>query len=292
MKTSIPTLPPVLVLPLVMLFVLLCPLEAAAQRGGGGSGAPPMRTNTPFEDFVEELRLDNRTQVPAVSNLMVEGAKGATPLITQLFEVRQQILNFELANRSADKAPALQAHTEGAIRMAAAEAATFTQVYALLRQNQQSRAPGAFAQMAGFFYPPANPGAAGRSAVGSVLGRLDIFTNLFTLDNDQKREIRGWFDEAHKATAAARKGLAETRQAIVKAIQAGDQAAVDAAVAAYATHVTTMADAEMTVLARVLQRLTPEQRGNQRAISTAFALMRGFFVNDRRWDIIPDGKGY
>lgn len=286
-------LPYRLVIPAFLLLVALCPADAFAQRGGGGSGAPPMRPNTPFEDFVEALRLDLDDQVPPVQTLMVAGAKDTTPLVSELFQIRQQILNAELTNDAAAKAPALQAYVAGATKMAAAEAATFAKVYALLRPNQQSRAPGAFTQMAGFFFPPANPGAAGRGASGGALGRLDILTNLFTLTGDQKREIRGWLDETHKAAAPARKGLVETRAALAKAIQSGaDQAAIDAAAAAYAVHVTTMTEAEMLVLSAIIKKLTPEQRGNQRAISTAFSLMRGFFVNDRRWDIVPDGRAY
>jgi Spy/CpxP family protein refolding chaperone len=283
-----------MVLALILAAATVLPTPALAQRGGGASsGAPPMRANTPFEDFVEELRLDDKSQVPAVQQVMIDGAKGATALVTELFQARQTLLNLELTNKPADKPAALQAYVAGATKMAAAEAATFAKVYALLRPNQQSRAPGGFTQMAGFFFPEANPGQAGRGASGGALGRLDIFTNLFALDGDQKKEIRGWLDEAHKTTATARKGLIDTRATLAKAIQSGgDQAAIDAAAAAYAMHVTTMTDAEMTILARIIQRLTPEQRGNQRAISTAFALMRGVFVNDRKWDIVPDRKTY
>jgi Spy/CpxP family protein refolding chaperone len=252
-----------------------------------------MRANTPFEDFVEELRLDEKSQVPAVQKLMIDGATGASALVTELFQGRQTLLNLELGNKAAEKPAALQAYLAGATKMAAMEAATFAKVSAVLRPNQQSRAAGGFTQMAGFFFPEANAGQAGRGASGGALGRLDIFTNLFALEGDQKKEIRGWLDEAHKATAPARKGLIETRATLAKAIASGaDQAAIDAASAAYAVHVTTMTDAEMTVLARIIQRLTPEQRANQRTISTAFALMRGIFVNDRRWDIVPDRKAY
>jgi len=289
-----PTRPSSALLMILMCAALVLPTAALAQRGGaGGSGAPPMRANTPFEDFVEELRLDAKAQVPPVQQVMVEGAKGASPLVSELFQVRQTLLNLELGNKAADKPAALQAYLAGAAKMATMEAATFAKVYALLRPNQQSRAPGGFTQMAGFFFPEASAGQAGRGASGGLVGRLDIFTTLFGLDGDQKKEIRGWLDEAHKSTAPARKGLLETRAALATVIQSGgDQAAIDAAAAAYAVHVTTMTDAEMTMLARIIQRLTPEQRGNQRAISTGFGLMRGIFVNDRKWDIVPDRKAY
>lgn len=287
--------------PLVLLLTtVFLPAGALAQgtaRGGGlesrGSGAPPMRANTPFEDFVEVLRLDLKSQVPETQRLMVEGTTNATALIDELFKLRQQLLNLVLNDQAADKGPVLTAYANGAARMAAAEAATFSQVYALLRPNQQSRAAGAFTQMAGFFFPPANPGRAGRGGSGAALGRLDILTNLFTLTGDQKREIRTALDAAHKALADTRKGLGDARQALFSAIHAGaDQAAIDNAAAAYATHVTAMTDAEMAAFALIYGKLTPEQRGIQPALATAFTLMRGFFVDNRRWDIVPDGRTY
>lgn len=287
-----PNMSVMLVLTLAVL--MLRPPSAQAQGSHTShDGAPPMRANTPFEDFVEELRLDTKSQVPPVQQLMIDGAKSANALVAELFKIREALLNVELTNNLEQKPAAVQAYQSGAAQMAALEAATFAKVYALLRPNQQSRAPGGFRQMAGFFFPDANPGKAGRGSSGGLLGRLDIFTALFALDGDQKKEIRGWLDEAHKAAAPARKGLLETRATLAHAIQSGgDQAAIDAAAAAYAVHVTAMTEAEMTMLARMLKRLTPEQRANQRAIATGFAMMRGIFVNDRRWDTVPDGKTY
>jgi hypothetical protein len=251
-----------------------------------------MRANTPFEDFVEVLRLDHKLQVPETQRVMTDGVKGASPLVTELMQARQQLVNLEANDRAAEKAPVLEAHTAAAARMAAVEAATFAQVYALLRPNQHSRAAAGFTHMAGFFIPQANPGGAARAASGAALGRLDILSNLFSLDGDQKREIRGWLDATHKAQADTRKALAATRLTLFEAARAGDQAAIDNAAAAYATHVTAMTDAEMAVFARILLRLTPEQRADQKAVGMAFSLMRGFFVNDRRWDTVPDGRAY
>jgi hypothetical protein len=271
----------------VSLVTVLTPAAAWAQstaRGGSaegrGSGAPPMRVNTPFEDFVEALRLDDRSQVPETQRLMTGGASGAAGLVKEMIQARQQLLNLEANGRAEEKGPVLAAYANEAARMAAAEAATFGQVYALLRPNQHSRAPRAFDQMAGFFFPQPDLRRVGRSASGAALGRLDILTNLFSLDGDQKREIRTWLDAAHKAQADTRKGLADTRAALLDAVRAGgDQAAIDAAAAAYATHVTTMTDAEMAVFAKILLRLSPEQRDDQQAVGTAFHLMRGIFVN-------------
>ncbi len=252
-----------------------------------------MRVMTPFEEFVDRLRLDVKTQLPLVEARMNAGAKGAAPMASEMLQVRQQLLNLELSNNTADKPQALASYHAVAARMAATEAAAFAEVYAVLRPNQHSRAPAAFDRMGGFFIPVTSAGRAGRGASGGALGRLEILTTLFTLTGDQKRDIKTWFDAAYKALADTRKGLAGTRATLVAAIQAGKpQDEITAAAEAYAVHVTAMTDAEMTALARLLRRLEPEQRANQAAISTAFGLVRGFFVNASKWDIIPDGRGY
>jgi hypothetical protein len=207
-------------------------------------------------------------------------------------QLRQQLINLDIADKAADKPGVLAAYETAAAKMTDAEAATFTQVFALLKPNQLSRAPAAFEIMAGFFVPPVSPGRAGRGATGVVLGRLDILATLFTLTGDQKKDIKTWFDETQKATDGARKGLAATRAVLATALQAGkSQEDIDAAVKAYAVHVTTMTDAEMTAFARLIKRLEPEQRANQAALTTAFGLMRGTFAA-KNWNSVPDGRTY
>jgi hypothetical protein len=275
--------------------VAASPTLALAQRGGGGgqSGAPPMSMATPFEQFTEKLRLDSKTQIPQVQAIMTESAKGAAPIATSMLKIREQLINLELGNNAAGKPPALASYTAAAAKMAAAEAAAFAQVFASLKPNQQERAADAFDRMAGFFSPVTQPGRAGRGPTGTTLGRLDIFAMLFTLKNDQKKDIKTWFDAAHEAVAATRTGLTTTRAALAAAIQAGkSQADIDAAAQAYAVQATAMTDAEMTALARLIQRLEPEQRTNQAAIATTFGLMRGIFINAGKWNIIPDGRAY
>jgi hypothetical protein len=278
-----------LIIPVVLTLVIL-PVPALAQRG---SGAPPMSMATPFEQFTGKLRLDLKTQIPQVEAIMTESAKGAAPIATSMLQIREQLINLELANNAAGKVPVLAGYTAAAGKMAAAEAAAFAQVIALLKPNQQERAADAFDRMAGFFIPVTQPGRAGRGPTGVVLGRLEILNTLFTMKSDQKKDIKAWFDAAFKSMADTRAGLTSTRAALAAAIQAGKgQADIDAAAQAYAVHVTAMTDAEMTALARLIQRLEPEQRSNNASIATAFGLMRGIFVNKSKWDIIPDGRGY
>lgn len=273
--------------------MVLLSVPALAQRGGSSSGAPPMRAATPFEEFADQLKLDNKSQLPPVQLIMREGAKNASPIAAELLQQRQQLINLELANNAAAKPPVLATYSAAATRMAVAEAGAFAQVFGLLKPNQHNRAPEAFDRMAGFFFPVTQPGRSGRGPTGVVLGRLDILVGLFGLSGDQKKDIKAWFDAAHKAMARTRTDLTSTRAELGAAIQAGNnQAAIDIAATAYAVHVTMMTDAEMTVLARLIQRLEPAQRENRAAVATTFGLMRGMFVNNGKWNIIPDGRSY
>jgi hypothetical protein len=251
-----------------------------------------MREMTPFEEFVDRLRLDDRTQLPDVQKMLTDGARGASPFVTEMAQLRQQLINLEIGDKAADKPAVLAAYEAVAAKMTGAEAATFSQVFALLKPNQISRAPAAFEIMAGFFVPSVNLGRASRGPNGVVLGRLDILVTLFTLTGDQKKDIKTWFDETQKATDPARKGLAATRAVLATALQTGKgQDQIDAAVTAYAAHVTAMTDAEMAAFARLIKRLDPEQRSNQAGITTAFGLMRGMFAA-KNWNSVPDGRAY
>jgi Spy/CpxP family protein refolding chaperone len=277
-------------------FVIFFAALPLAQRGGGGGGngaAGPLTPNTPFEQFTEKLKLDLKNQIPQVQAIMTEGAKGAAPIAASMMKIREQLINLELANNAAGKPPVLASYTATAGKMAGAEAAAFGEVLKLLKPNQHEKAADAFDRMAGFFIPITQAGRAGKGPTGTVLGRLEIFATLFTLNKDQKKDIKTWFDAAHKSLADTRTGLTTTRAALAAAIQtAKSQAEIDAAAQAYAVHATAMTDAEMTALARMIQRLEPEQRANQAAIATAFGLMRGIFVNQGKWDIIPDSRYY
>jgi hypothetical protein len=53
-----------------------------------------------------------------------------------------------------------------------------------------------------------------------------------------------------------------------------------------------MTTLEMTTLAQVIQTLVPEQRANTSSIRSAFFLMRGIFLDNRRWDEAPDSRSY
>jgi hypothetical protein len=136
-------------------------------------------------------------------------------------------------------------------------------------------------------------GAGGASAAAPDVSRLDSLESDFKLTKDQKKSIKTILDDDHKSAAPIREALARTRAAIAAAIQGGKgQAEIDSAVSAYAEQAAAMTALEMKALGQVLQALDQNQRSNTAAIRSAFFMMRGIFLDAKRWDEAPDGRGY
>jgi hypothetical protein len=125
------------------------------------------------------------------------------------------------------------------------------------------------------------------------LSRLERLELLFKLDKDQKKAIKTILDGAHQSAAPVRDRLTATRAALGAAIIGGKPPAeVDAAAAAYGEPAAAMTAIEMQALADVLKAMTPEQRQNGAAIRTAFSMVRGMFLDPKKWDEIPKAQGY
>jgi hypothetical protein len=138
-----------------------------AQRGGGGTvagipAAPTARAMTPFEEFADRLRLDQKDQVPQVVEIFNAAAVEAAPVGREMLQIRQTLLNVELNDAADQRQAVIDAYAAAAARMASIETAAFQKVYALLEPNQQSRAPQAFELMAGFFQSGPVRGGGGR----------------------------------------------------------------------------------------------------------------------------------
>jgi Spy/CpxP family protein refolding chaperone len=133
----------------------------------------------------------------------------------------------------------------------------------------------------------------GGIAMPATRSRLDTLEVNFKLTKDQKKAIKALLDDAHKSAAPAREGLAKTRAAVAAAIQGNKgQADIDEAVKSYAEQATAMTSIEMKALADLMKALDAEQRANNAAVSTAFFMMRGAFLDPKKWDDVPDGKLY
>lgn len=147
--------------------------------------------------------------------------------------------------------------------------------------------PAVFAQGRG----GSRGGSGGGVPTVETRSRLEILTDALTLDKDQKKAVRDLLDGAYKSAAPIRAELKRARAALGAAVIGGKpQADIDAAAKDYATQVAAMTEIEMRALAQLLTPLKAEQR----AVGTmpAFYLMRGMFLDDKKWDEIPEIREY
>ena len=146
------------------LYALPDPQSSAPQSGMGSddTGAPRIGTQrrTPYEQFGDRLKLDAKTQAPAVEAIFAGAQKEAAPVGVQMLQLRQRLVNLVLENKAEETKPVVEAYTAAAAKMTAIEARAFAKVYALLKPNQQSNASQAFAIIAGIFQQAAPPGGA------------------------------------------------------------------------------------------------------------------------------------
>jgi hypothetical protein len=167
-----------MMMPLVTIALLLA-VPLAAQRGGGGGGgdfgggAPPTAPKTPFQIIVDELKLDRKTQVPAVTELFSAAEAESFAIVEEMLNLRQRMLNVETGGTPDPKGEIPTAYAEAVEKMVALEAKLFSQTYALLTPDQRPRSPKAFALMAGFFraLPPSGGAPAGGRFGGRGGGR-------------------------------------------------------------------------------------------------------------------------
>lgn len=151
----------------MLLNLLLVALFAVPQGQGGqdrnGSGAPPQTGQAPtqFEQFVDRLKLDHKTQEPEVVQIFTASAVEAGPVALEMLQLRQRLLALEAAGKSDGRTPLLDAYTTAAAKMTAIEIRAFQKVQALLKPSQQSKAADAFVLMAGIFSPPTPRAGAG-----------------------------------------------------------------------------------------------------------------------------------
>jgi Spy/CpxP family protein refolding chaperone len=128
---------------------------------------------------------------------------------------------------------------------------------------------------------PAGPGP-------DVRSRMELFTDALSLTGDQRDAVRNTLDAAHKAAAPIRGELAKARAALAVAAEtSGD---IAAAARAYAEPSSAMAELEMRTLADILASVTPEQK--KQGTAATFYLMRGIFLDERRWNETPKGRLY
>jgi hypothetical protein len=128
--------------------------------GGGGGGAPSLgayKVPTLFEELSGTLKLDYKTQEPAVQEILAAANKDATPIVQDMFTLRQRILAAEVAGKPDLAKAATDEYALTTAKMAAVESEAFKKIYALLKPNQQAKAVDAFGLMGGMFLPRTAP---------------------------------------------------------------------------------------------------------------------------------------
>jgi hypothetical protein len=139
-------------------------------RGAGGSGLPSGidGPRTIPQQFASKLKLD-KTQSPAVDQILIKAAAEAAPFAQQMLQARQRILNASRAGLPDEVKAAQSGYASAAAKIAGIEQSAFAKVYALLKPNQQKEAPQAFALIAGLF--SSSPAATGGAPRGPAGGR-------------------------------------------------------------------------------------------------------------------------
>ena len=143
----------------------------AAQRGGGGggagggSGAPAMIADpTPFEVFVDKMKLDG-SQIDQTAKIFQAGAAEAKPVADEMLQLRQKLLAAEEAGKTDEINATLTAYSAAAAKMTGLEVKAFQQVQGILKSGQLGKSADGFAVIAGMFHPPA-PRSGGNSRRG------------------------------------------------------------------------------------------------------------------------------
>jgi hypothetical protein len=108
---------------------------------------------SPFEEFVDKLKLDEKVQAPAAAQVFTDAARDAQAVGQEMMQLRQRLVSAEIAGNAADVKTVQDLYTAAATKMTGIETQAFSKIYATLKPNQQSKAPQAFAVIGGLFMP-------------------------------------------------------------------------------------------------------------------------------------------
>jgi hypothetical protein len=122
------------------------------------------------------------------------------------------------------------------------------------------------------------------------LARLERFELALKLDKEQKKAVKAVLDEGHKNAAPVRQQLSAARASLGAAVVAGKpQDEIDTLTRAYGVAAAAMTRLEMQALGDILKPLPDAQRSGA---GRAFSMIRGIFLDEKKWDVIPEAEGY
>lgn len=143
---------------------------ASGAGGGMGGGMPQVRHQTKAEMLFDKLKLSNQQKEEAIPILSAAMEK-AVPVRNNLDRGRKMIANLMLSKGSEEDLKKMWGDfTTVSAQMTSIEAEAFGKIYALLKPNQQSKAPQAFEIMSGMFAQMPGGGMGGRGRGGQARG--------------------------------------------------------------------------------------------------------------------------
>jgi hypothetical protein len=140
---------------------------AGGMGGGGGMPGGMPRRQTKAEMLLDKLKLNKEQKDDAIAILSAANEKAA-PIREQLAKGRVMFANMITSKApEADIKKIMGDYTTVAAMMTNIEVEAFGKIFALLKPNQQAKAPQAFELMAGMFNAaPAGPAGRGRGGQG------------------------------------------------------------------------------------------------------------------------------
>ncbi len=148
--------------------------EGMNGAGGTGGGMPQMRRQSRQDMLFDKLKL-NKEQKEQATQILSAAMEKAAPTRDLLTKGRIVIANAITGKASEeDLKKMLGEYTAVSATMTGFEADSFAKLYALLKPNQQSKAPQAFELMAGMFSGggmSGGGGGRGRGGQGGSEGR-------------------------------------------------------------------------------------------------------------------------
>ena len=140
--------------------------EGMGGGGGMGGGMPQMRRQSRQDMLFDKLKL-NKEQKEQATQILSAAMEKAAPTRDLLTKGRIVIANAITGKASEDEVKKmLGEYAAVSATMTGIEAEAFAKLYALLKPNQQSKAPQAFELMAGMFAGGGMQGGGGRGRGG------------------------------------------------------------------------------------------------------------------------------
>ena len=136
--------------------------QQGGQMGDMGGGMPRAQRQSRFDQIADKLKL-NKEQREQAQTIVDAGREEATSLRESVAKARLGIADAMVNNKGDDEVKkAEEPYSAEVAKLTGVEAKTFAKIYALLKPNQQAKAPQAWDLMADIFSSGGRGGGRGR----------------------------------------------------------------------------------------------------------------------------------